>query len=84
MLLDDVLQLLITTVVTLAVVTLVAGIFVINGYAAVHAWRSGRRIWAIAIVGLFLSGGWIATAAYLWWYRDEPLPPSPRRRRALA
>jgi uncharacterized membrane protein HdeD (DUF308 family) len=83
--LEDLLTALISTIVTLGVVALVAGIFVINAYTIVHAWRSERILWAVVLVTLFLGGGGIAAAAYLFWYGGEPLPRAgSSTKRALA
>jgi hypothetical protein len=82
--LEDLLTALIGTVVSLAVVVLIVGIFAANIYAILHAWRSDRVLWAVVLLVLFLGGGGIATAVYLFLHWGEPMPPASPRRRATA
>jgi hypothetical protein len=81
---ERVLELVITGVVWTAVAALLVAIVAVNGFAALHAWRSGRPGWTIVILALFFTGGWIATAVYLVLYHHEPLPAGRRRGRAFA
>lgn len=85
MALDHALTVLITGFVYVCVAALVVAIYAANLYAIVHALRSDRIVWAIALCALFLTGmgGGIATAVYLILHHHEPLPASSRRR-ALA
>lgn len=84
--LDDALTVVITGFVYVCVAALLAAIVVANIYAIIHAWRSNRVIWAMALSVLFLTGvgGGIATVAYLLIYHHEPLPRSASPRRHAA
>lgn len=85
MTLDDLLTVLITAIVYLGVAALLAAIVFVNLYAILHAWRSERIGWCIILATLFLTGGGIATAVYLFLHYGEPMPPaSSSRKRALA
>jgi hypothetical protein len=85
MTLGGVLTVVFTGVVYLNVVVLVGAILFAHAYAIVHAWRSGRVLWCVSLVALFLSGGGIATPFYLILFHDEPMPGDLSwRRRALA
>jgi hypothetical protein len=74
--LDDALTVLITGFVYVAIAALLAAIVLVNIYAILHAWRSDRLGWAIVLLVLFLAGGGIATAVYLFIHYDEPMPRS--------
>lgn len=67
---DGVLPFLITAVAHAWVVALLIAIVLANVYAVVHARRSGRYGWLAVIL---LTGGGIATGAYLLTYHDEPI-----------
>ena len=64
----------VTAVVYVNVAVFVGAIVVANLYAIVHAWRSDRVVWSVAIATLVLLGAGIGTAAYLILHHDEPLP----------
>ena len=53
---ERVLELVITGVVWTAVAALLVAIVAVNGYAALHAWRSGRPGWTIVILALSFTG----------------------------
>jgi hypothetical protein len=83
--LEGVLTVLITGLVYACVAGLLAAIVFVNLYAILHAWRSDRVGWCVILAVLFLTGGGIATAVYLFVHYDEPMPPArSARRRALA
>ena len=81
MALDDVLTVSITGLVYACVAALLAAIVFVNLYAIVHAWRSDRVGWCVVLAALFLTGGGIATAVYLFVHHDEPMPPARSSRR---
>lgn len=76
MALEDVLAVLITGLVYACVAALLAALVFVNLYAIVHAWRSDRVGWCVVLAVLFLTGGGIATAVYLFVHYDEPMPPA--------
>jgi hypothetical protein len=81
---DDVLTGLVTGVVYLNIAVFLGAIVVANLYAMLHAWRSDRVVWCVALAALLLAGGGIGTAAYLILYHDEQMPGGlPWRRRPL-
>jgi len=81
----DAFEVLVTGVVYLNIAVFVGAIIVANLYAMLHAWRSDRIVWLVALVALLLVGVGIASAAYLILHHDEPMPGGvPWRRRALA
>ena len=85
MTLEHVLTVAFTWFLYLNVVLFVGAIFAANLYAIVHAWRSERFLWCVALIALFLAGGGIATPVYLILFHREPLPGAPAwLRRALA
>jgi hypothetical protein len=74
-----------TGIVYLNIAVFVGTIIVANFYAILHAWRSGRVVWSVALAALLLAGAGIGTAVYLVLHHDEPLPGGlTRRSRALA
>jgi hypothetical protein len=81
MALDDVLTVSITGLVYACVALLLAAIVFANLYAILHAWRSDRVGWCVVLVALFMMGGGIATAVYLFVHYDEPMPPGRSSRR---
>jgi hypothetical protein len=84
--LEDALTVLISGLVYFAIAALLAAILLVNLYAILHAWRRNRLGWAITLSVLFLAGGGIATAVYLFIHYDEPMPrsASSRRRAGIA
>jgi hypothetical protein len=83
MALEDVLTVSITGLVYACVAALLAGLVFVNLYAIVHAWRSDRVGWCVVLAFLFLTGGSIATAVYLFTHYDEALPPARSSRKRL-
>ncbi|MGZ8566950.1 MAG: hypothetical protein ACXWXS_07855 [Actinomycetota bacterium] len=81
MVLEDLLTVLITGFVYACIAALLAAIVVANLYAILHAWRSDRIGWTVVLAVLFLTGGGIATAVYLFIHYDEPMPPAASSRR---
>ena len=65
----------ITGLVYVCVALLLAAIVSANIYAILHAWRSDRVGWCVVLAALFMMGGGIATAVYLFVHYDE-LPPA--------
>jgi len=84
MTLDGLLTTVITGLVYAGIAALLVGIVFINIYAILHAWRSDRIGWCVVLTALFLMGGGVATAVYLFIHHAEPMPRAHPSRRRLS